>query len=316
MNDTVLLADDDEGVVKLVRRALSGAPCEVASVSDGDAAARAARESAPALILLDVGMPVRTGWEVLAELRARPSTRLIPVIMLTGHAGDENADKGFALGADDFVAKPFSPVELRARVLGRLRRHREALGVNPLTGLPGTPSARSEVEARYAADRPFALIHADIDRFKAYNDACGFERGDEAIKTLARVLGDSLKAAGERDGFLAHVGGDDFVVVCSAEKADLVAAFAVMRFDEALPSLYGEEARERGWIETRDRRGETRRQALMSLSLGGVRTDRTAVAGYADAARRADEMKSWLKGSRDAGPSRWAFDRRGEGRVS
>ena len=313
MNDTILLADDDEGVAALVRRTLAEEGCRVTSVRDGSSALDAVSAEPPALILLDVRMPGLDGWRVLGELRSRPATRLTPVIMLTGMDDDADKDRGFTLGADDYVTKPFSPRELKARVLGHLRRHREALATHPLTGLPGSPSARAEVEARLASGEPFSLIHADIDRFKAYNDAYGYERGDRAIMALAQALEKALREAGEARGFIGHIGGDDFVVVCSEEKAELAAAFAVMIFDELVPALHEERDARRGWLETRDREGRLRRHALMSLTLGGVHASRTRPTCYADAVRAADEMKGWLKTARTTGPSLWAFDRRSGG---
>jgi hypothetical protein len=116
--------------------------------------------------------------------------------------------------------------------------------------------------------------------------------------------------AGEKGGFLGHIGGDDFAMVCDAGKAPLAAAFATMRFDEALPGLYDEADLARGWIESEDRQGAVRRHAPLSLSVAGVSSEQRPILSYADAVRWAGEMKSWLKSTRTAGPSALAFDRR------
>ena len=312
MENTILLADDDQGVARVVGRLL-GSECDVVVATDGVEALAAAEERKPDLILLDVQMPGLTGWEVLRRLRRGPLTRTTPVIMLTGLAGDEAQDEGFGLGADDYVTKPFSGRDLRARVLARLHRHAEALAVNPLTRLPGRPSIQEEVESRIRAALPFGFLLADIDRFKAFNDLYGCERGDRAILETAQILREAMLSAGETRGFLGHIGGDDVAIVCDAEKAPLVAAFATMKFDEAVAGLYDAADAARGWIEIEDRSGAPRRHAPLSLTVAGVSSAHRPVPGYAEAARWAGEMKSWLKSTRSSGPSALAFDRRRSG---
>ncbi len=310
MKQTVLIADDDPGVAAIVARALEPTGCEVLKAANGTEALSAANRARPDLVLLDVRMPGLSGWGVLARLRGAPATRMTPVMMLTGCGETHDKIEGFGLGADDYVTKPFSMDELRARVHTLLRRHREALAVHPLTRLPGSPSIQSDVESRIAARLPFALIHADIDRFKAFNDAYGFARGDAAIWTAGEVLIQALADSGDPEAFLGHVGGDDFVMVCSEARAESLAALAAAAFDKAVPGLHDPEDAARGCMESKDRRGEVRRSPLLSLTLAGTTTKRRRLDSYAKAVSLADEVKRWLKAKREAGPSAWAFDRR------
>jgi len=309
MESTILLADDDRGVANIVGRVL-GDECGLIVAHDGLEALAAVEERVPDLILLDIHMPGLNGWEVLEHLRHGERTRTTPVIMLTGCVDDQDKDDGFGLGADDYVTKPFSARDLRARVFSRLHRYAEAVAVNPLTRLPGNPSILSEVEERIRAGAPFGFLLADIDRFKAFNDHYGCERGDRVILKTAELLSEAMRAAGETHGFLGHIGGDDFALVCAEEKAPLVAAFATMKFDEALPDLYDEGDAGRGWIETLDRSGVVKMHAPLSLTVAGVSSVQREIHSYAEAVRWAGEMKSWLKSTRDTGPSALAFDRR------
>ncbi|MBI2385340.1 MAG: response regulator [Elusimicrobia bacterium] len=312
MESTILVADDDQGVAAVVGRLLGG-ECRVVAARDGVEALAAAETRSPDLILLDVQMPGLTGWEVLRELRHAPKTRTTPVIMLTGCAGEEARDEGFGLGADDYVTKPFSGRDLRARVLSRLHRHAEAVAVNPLTRLPGSPSIQAEVERRIREGLEFAFLLADIDRFKAFNDHYGCERGDRVILSTAEILSDAMRQAGEMSGFLGHIGGDDFALVCAAEKAPLAAAFAAMRFDEAVPGFYDAADAARGAIQAVDRQGVVRSHAPLSLTVAGVSSVQRPIPSYAEAVRWSGEMKGWLKGTRRSGPSALAFDRRRSG---
>lgn len=312
MINTILLADDDQGVAGTVGRLL-GDGFRLIVARDGIEAVAAAAAGEPDLILLDVHMPGLNGWEVLERLRRGERTRTTPVIMLTGCADEQAKDEGFDLGADDYVTKPFSSRELRARIYARLKRHAEAVSVNPLTRLPGSPSIRAEVERRLRAGLPFGFLLADIDRFKAFNDYYGCERGDRVIVRTAELLSEAMREAGETRGFLGHIGGDDFALICEAEKAPLVAAFATMKFDEGVPALYDAADAARGWIEIEDRSGAFKTHAPLSLTVAGVSSAHRPVPAYEDAVRWAGEVKRWLKGTRTTGPSALAFDRRRSG---
>ena len=119
----ILLADDNADMREYVRRIL-GQHWAVEAVPDGRAALEAARERPPDLVLADVMMPGLDGFELLRELRADPHTRAIPVILLSGRAGEESRIEGLQAGADDYLVKPFSARELLARVSARLELSR------------------------------------------------------------------------------------------------------------------------------------------------------------------------------------------------
>jgi DNA-binding response OmpR family regulator len=119
---TVLVADDDDDVLELVAFRLERAGYEVITARDGEEALRAARENTPALAVLDVMMPKMTGYDVTRALRKDEQTRQMPVILLTARVQEADVNRGFDAGADDYIRKPFSPQELRARVEAVLGR--------------------------------------------------------------------------------------------------------------------------------------------------------------------------------------------------
>ena len=118
----ILLIDDDVQLVRGLKTALEHYGYLVRAVERAGQAPEIATQFGPHLIVLDVMMPGVDGWEVLAQLRGNPSTQSIPVIMLTGSSTDEAKLKGFSLGADDYVTKPFNLQELHCRVEAVLRR--------------------------------------------------------------------------------------------------------------------------------------------------------------------------------------------------
>ena len=118
----VLAADDDEDILELVAFRLERSGYTVLRARDGEEALQVAREQRPDLVVLDVMMPKLDGFEVTRRLRADELTRSTPIILLTARAQDADVQTGFDAGADDYLRKPFSPQELRARVQAILGR--------------------------------------------------------------------------------------------------------------------------------------------------------------------------------------------------
>ena len=119
---TVLVADDDADIRDVVVFKLEQAGYDVIVAEDGASALACAREMRPDLAVLDVMMPRLTGYDVTRELRADAETAQIPVILLTARVQEADIARGFEAGADDYVKKPFSPQELKARVQAGLGR--------------------------------------------------------------------------------------------------------------------------------------------------------------------------------------------------
>jgi DNA-binding response OmpR family regulator len=118
----VLAADDDEDILELITFRLERSGYTVVQAHDGEEAWNLALAQRPDLAVLDVMMPKLDGFEVTRRLRAHDTTRRIPIILLTARAQDSDVQEGFDAGADDYIRKPFSPQELRARVQAILGR--------------------------------------------------------------------------------------------------------------------------------------------------------------------------------------------------
>ena len=309
MTDRILLVDDDPDVALFAELNLREAGYEVSVAFGGEEGLRKATADPPDLAVVDVMMPGMDGYEVVERLRSDPRTRGVGIIMLTGKATSAERVIGLTTGADDYVIKPFDPVELAARARGILNRIREMRSVSPLTGLPGNVQIRERVEAVVRSGRPFALLYMDLDNFKAFNDRYGFLRGDAAIQRTARLVQEvALNVAG-RDAFVGHVGGDDFVVLCLPWEAERVCRGIAAAVDEELPDLYDAEDRERGAIEIEDRRGELRRLPLLSISIGVTTSGRRELEHPGQVVAIATELKEYAK--RTPGSS-WEVDRRRE----
>ncbi|QIX27445.1 response regulator [Nocardioides sp. JQ2195] len=118
----IVVADDDEDIRELVAFKLRQNGHDVRSVGDGAAAVTACLQELPDLALLDVMMPGMSGLDAARALRQEQATARLPIIMLTARAQESDVEQGFAVGADDYITKPFSPRELASRVAAVLAR--------------------------------------------------------------------------------------------------------------------------------------------------------------------------------------------------
>jgi diguanylate cyclase (GGDEF)-like protein len=292
---TVLVVDDDFDIARYVELNLSLEGFTVHVAHDGHEAVAKAQALRPDAVLLDVMMPGLDGYEVCRRLRSNARTSHCAIIMLTAKSLSADTVLGLTSGADDYISKPFDPPELVARVRAALRRARQLRDVSPLTGLPGNSEITRQVEQLVADRQPFALIHVDLDHFKAFNDRYGFLRGDEAIKATADVLSDVMGDCEGETCFLGHVGGDDFVILIEPERAEEVAKQVIAAFDAMAPSLYDPEDAARGWIEIEDRRNNRRTVEIMTISLGIATTIQRPLLTVAEASAIATEMKMVAK---------------------
>ncbi|TMC84403.1 MAG: GGDEF domain-containing response regulator [Chloroflexi bacterium] len=305
--DIALVVDDDEQVLRLVKRVLERAGFECITVNDGQAAHNAAVEWRPDIILLDLMIGDVTGDHVMSELRDDFRTRLIPVVFLTVRDSLKDKVEHLLSGADDYVTKPFIPEELVARLRAVMSRSTTTRGLSPLTGMSGNSDILREITRRLAQHERFAVLYPDIDSFKSYNDHYGFLRGDDVIKTLATIILEVLEENDSDHHFAGHVGGDDFVILTEPSIAETLATEITKRFDQAIVALYDPIDRDRGWIESEERNGSMLRTPLVSVSIGIVIAEPGSYSSAAAVAARASEVKGVAK--RMPG-SKWVLDRR------
>jgi len=293
----ILYADDHEDMRLMVRAVLASAGHEVGLVADGRSALASVQEREPDLLLLDVMMPGVNGFEACRTVKANPFTARIPVLMLTGEGHIESKVEGFDAGADDYLAKPFDPRELRARVTALLRLVRREADRNPTSGLPGGRAIEEEILRRVTVEERFAVCYIDIDYFKPFADTFGFAAADAVIRGIGAAILEAVAEAGEAGDFVGHVGGDDFLVVTGAARAEAVVRESARRFREVIGRVIGYDALERGAFDGIDRDGVPRQFpiARMSAAVVMVHPDAWVSIGHlgelaADGKRRAKQQ--------------------------
>jgi DNA-binding response OmpR family regulator len=307
VNESILIVEDEDDIARLLAMNLAAEGYDIHVATRGDVAFDEALRVRPDLVLLDLMLPGADGVEICRQLRKDPRTASTSIVILTARslAGDHVI--GLEAGADNYIDKPFNLEELIARVHSSMRRARQLRHTSPLTGLPGNFEIEARLDQMIAAGERFALMHIDLDGFKAYNDHYGFVRGDRAITLTCRVIEEAVAGVSGPRAFIGHVGGDDFVAVCDVDVAEGVAERIVSGFDKLVPELYEPDDREAGYIELVDRTGTLRRHPFLSVSIGLATTTTRRFESSAEAAAVAGELKAYAKAIEG---SAWRMDRR------
>ncbi len=294
---TVLVADDDPDLRDILRSILQPNGFRVLEASDGAVALETTKAERPDLLILDYMMPRMDGPHVCQFLKHDLLLRHVPIIMLTGRGDTSDKVYGMEAGADDYLVKPFEPQELLARVRTVLRRTTQELEANPLTKLPGNISIHKELETRLATRVPLAVCYCDLNQFKAFNDHYGFERGDRVIIRTASILLAAAASCGGASDFIGHIGGDDFVLVTTPERAEPICEEVIRQFDAMAPSLYDEADRQQGYIMHMDRSGKLSKVGLLSIAIAVVSSDNHDLRHMGQIAKLGAELKTLAKQS-------------------
>jgi diguanylate cyclase (GGDEF)-like protein len=216
---TVLIADDEKINLKILSEILKS-EVELILTKSGEQVIDKASKFKPDLILLDIIMPKMDGFSVIKNLKSNINTHHIPVIFITALTDVNNEEKGFNLGASDYIQKPFHAVCVLARVRLHLQlaRQRALLAqlayVDSLTTLANRRKYDEVFDLELISAKRdqthFSLAVIDIDFFKQYNDSYGHFLGDQVLQKVAKALADALQRP--RD-FIARTGGEEFVII-------------------------------------------------------------------------------------------------------
>ena len=252
----ILVVDDHEDNIELLRARLEARGYEVEGASDGQAALDAVERTVPDLILLDVMMPKMDGMEVVRRLKAKSEANelpFIPVIMQTALDSTENKVEGLDAGADDYITKPINFAELEARVNSLLRikglqsalaaRERELKVLNDQLNEANNQLKRisltdglTQIENRRSLNErlhemwqhsvrlhePISLVMCDIDKFKSVNDDYGHQAGDAVLKEFAQLL----KSEAREIDRVGRYGGEEFLLILPGTVLDAAVTFA------------------------------------------------------------------------------------------
>ncbi|MDG1751642.1 MAG: diguanylate cyclase [Thalassotalea sp.] len=215
----VLIVDDEKANRKILKELLQD-EATIIFAKNGEQAVELARKHMPDLILLDVIMPDRSGFEVIEDIKNDKQTMNISVIFVTGLANSDDEERGFDLGGCDYIYKPFKANIVIARVMMHLEliKQRKMLNeiahIDALTGISNRRKMDIVLTDELAANKrdknKLAVALIDVDYFKPYNDNYGHGAGDAALKKIATSFREVLQRP--RD-FAARYGGEEFLII-------------------------------------------------------------------------------------------------------
>jgi diguanylate cyclase (GGDEF)-like protein len=283
----ILLVEDDATIRMLIERALGKE--NLFEATDGLAGLDAVHRIRPEVIISDLDLPDLSGATFVAETRKTSIGACIPILLITPAGEEQRLVECFEEGADDFIVRPLSVTELKARVATLHIARAMAREAHPLTRLPAEPVIRARIAHRLTHEDPFAIAYVDINHFKTFNDARGFDIGDEVLKMLAGAL---LQIAdSDREGiFVGHTGDDDFVVLLPPEHVDRFGSQIHARFEDGMRRFYTPRELEEESLEVVNRKAEVENVPLLSLTIAVATTERPGLDDVRKIAHVATEL--------------------------
>ena len=222
---TILIVDDTTTNVAILSACLKN-DYQLLTTSNGDQCLEVTKINPNLdLILLDIEMPGMSGYETCRALKANPDTADIPIIFVTANLEIKSEEKGFSLGAVDYITKPIHPPLVAARVKTHVtlkiqKDKLEKLALfDQLSGLYNRHyilnSAKLKISSAHRHKHPVSLLMMDIDHFKSINDNHGHPAGDSVIKAVSKVIDKECRA----DDIASRFGGEEFaVLLCHCDK--------------------------------------------------------------------------------------------------
>jgi GGDEF domain-containing protein len=266
----------------------------------------------PRFVVFDARNEPDPALAALHRLKKDSYTGVVPSAVLVSKKTDA-LSMAFDAGADEVIRDGVVAAEAVRRLDAMLIRSERDLVVHPSTRLAGTSAIEAEIGRRLALGDYFAVCYADLDHFKEFNDRYSYNEGDRVIRILAKLLHDVVKGTCGEDGFIGHIGGDDFIFIIPYNAIPSVCGEIVATFDLLAPYQYSEQDRRAGYFFGKDRRGHLDRVPLMTLSIGVVTNLRRTLTSARQASQLATEMKTYAK---SLPGSVYTVDRRSDDRVT
>lgn len=252
----------------------------------------------PDALIIEKDLPAQMDKTIIQTITSNLQLALMPIVLVSAKDreglfcidwSEYPVDEIFFIGA--------SLKEKLARIELALKRVEKVADNNPLTKLPGNTSILKHIQNILENDLKETMVvgYVDIDNFKPYNDKYGFARGDEVIRLVARIFVNVVNEEAKRKGFVGHIGGDDFVFIVPADKAEAVCQKALASFASLIPLFIDEEDREAGCFISVDRQGNKQTFAITSLSIVGVVCSPSRYKHYGEVSQVAAQMKKKVK---------------------
>ncbi|ADH84973.1 response regulator receiver modulated diguanylate cyclase [Desulfurivibrio alkaliphilus AHT 2] len=252
-------------------------------------------EDPPDLLLLEKGFVGDGDQRLIKAVSGCLQKGNIPIILVLELTELETELDWGVYPVDDIVTLPLVPSLLLARLQLAEARMMRVFDNNPLSRLPGNTSILRAMQRVLASGNDYAVCYVDIDNFKPYNDRYGFSRGDEVILMVARIIVNVIEEKAREGSFIGHVGGDDYVFIIKAEKAEEVCRQIIDNFNMVRNLFLNAEDIAAGAFVGLDRRGQETRFPLLSISIAVVTTGEGRYRHSGEIAAAASQLKHYVK---------------------
>jgi DNA-binding response OmpR family regulator len=297
---TVLIADDDLSVRRLLRIAFELDGYRTITAADGDEAIAAVRLHQPAVVIVDAAMPGCNGTAVIRAIR-QDFGRNPTVIMLTGRTDVADRLAAFECGVDDYLEKPIKVSDLVERV----RVLQQADDARSSARLLGSVEIYDDLRRRLETGQPVSVVITEIQGLRPFTRRYGFARGESLVGTLADLLLEQARQ--EPEGLAGRLGAEDFIALLDPARAATFTSGLHEAFDARRSSFYDPVDALRGWIDVTDRMGRMRRHRPVRLAVGVASSNPPDALHHLDLLERAAELARYAR-TATGGPV--AFDRR------
>lgn len=234
-----------------------------------------ALKNIPSLIIINEDSIDEDIIEVCKRIRANEDNSITPIIVISSNREKQHRIAILKECIEHYIKAPIDEEYLYYTIKNVIRLLYINRRVSPLTGLPGNVQIQAEMKKRLLNKEDFVMLYLDLDNFKAYNDVYGFLNGDEIIKFTARTAVRNIESLTSGDGFVGHIGGDDFVAIVSGEDDyEHICQNIIAEFDKEVLKFFNADDVERGYLEVANRKGVIEEFPLTSISIGVVVADK------------------------------------------
>ncbi len=275
MKHTLMIVEDDLDTSEMLRVYFEAQGYKVVTAASGNEALEKCKAEKLDLILLDVRLPDKDGFEVGQTLQADVRTSRLPVIFVTERRERDDRIAGLKLGAIDYITKPFDVQELRLRVRNALRR--AGSQNNPVTGLPGEKLTTDRLSLMLERES-WAALGINVVGLDKFNEIYGFVARDDVLRAIALTLTSAVDELGSIDDFVGHPAESQFVIITVPNKMQNLGAQISERLNQAMTYFYPIHDREAGFVRRGEDEADTIKVPFMSIAIASLSHKNDAVA--------------------------------------
>jgi len=230
----ILVVDDEPNIVDLIKLSLSNGHYIIYDAFDGEQALKMINEIHPDLVILDLMMPNVSGIEVCSKMKSNIFTQNIPVLIVSAKGEVMDKVELMKIGADDFITKPFDPLELEARVANKLNKKASLQYKNPITNLPSELITEEE-RFLWSKKKKYFKFILKINNFDEFISLFGHKKSSEVLELFSRMI----ESVFDSDVFIGHISDSSFLVLSDKSLTSYLDVLKE-KFNSTIPFFYPE----------------------------------------------------------------------------